>query len=77
MADFKISRFRYTWKSQWTTGTAYVRDDVVKYGGGSYVCVRGHTASADFYTDVDYTVPGSSPAVASPAWVTIDRKSVV
>ena len=75
MADFKISRFRYTWKSQWTTGTAYVRDDVVKYGGGSYVCVRGHTASADFYTDVDYTVPGSSPAVASPAWVTMTEGS--
>jgi len=75
MADFKISRFRYTWKGQWVTATTYVKDDVVKYGGGSYVCLRGHTASADFYTDVDYTVPGSSPAVASPAWVTMTEGS--
>ena len=68
MAEFKISRFRYTWKGDWVTGTDYTKDDVVKYGGSSYVCLRGHTASAGFYTDIDYTVPGSSPIIASPAW---------
>src|SRR5512137_2104508 len=69
MADFKISRIRYTWKGNWTTGTTYTRDDVVRYGGSSFVCVRGHTADANFYTDVNYTVPGTVPAVPSPAWV--------
>jgi len=68
MAEFKISRFRYTWKGDWVTGTDYTKDDVVKYGGSSYVCLRGHTASAGFYTDINYTVPGSSPIIASPAW---------
>jgi hypothetical protein len=45
MAEFKISRFRYTWKGGWTTTTSYIKDDVVKFGGSSWVCVRGHTSS--------------------------------
>ena len=73
MAEFKISRFRYTWKGTWTTGTVYIRDDVVRYGGSSYVCLRGHTAAANFYTDVDYIVPNSIPAINEPAWVLMTK----
>jgi hypothetical protein len=45
MAEFKISRIRYTWRGTWSAATQYNRDDVVKYGGSSWVCFRQHTAS--------------------------------
>jgi hypothetical protein len=66
MAEFKISRFRYTWKGAWTTATAYIKDDVVKFGGSSWVCVRGHTSSA-FATNQTYVPPESSEI--APAWI--------
>jgi len=53
MAEFKLGRIRFVWKDQWTTGTTYYKDDIVAYGGKTYLCVVGHTAAADFYTDVD------------------------
>lgn len=55
MAEFKLGRLRFVWKGAWVTGTAYVKDDVIRYGGNSYVCLTGHTAAANFYTDVDAT----------------------
>ena len=66
MPEFKISRIRYTWRNQWTNGTAYNRDDVVSYGGSSWVCFRQHTASAfaadqTFLENINDTEP-------SPAW---------
>jgi hypothetical protein len=67
MAEFKISKFAYTWKGNWTNGTAYIRDDIVRYNGKSYVCVRQHTADADFYTDLYFVFPGDT--AQSPAWV--------
>ena len=53
MAEFKLGRIRFVWKNDWTTGTAYYKDDIVAYGGKTYLCVTGHTAAADFYTDLD------------------------
>ena len=35
MAEFKITRFRYIWKDQWTSNEEYNRDDVVFYQGSS------------------------------------------
>ncbi len=52
MAEFKIDRFKYTWKNLWASGTAYLKDDVVNYNGSSYVCITAHTASSNFYTDL-------------------------
>ena len=57
MAEFNLERFKYSWKGDWTTGTAYKRDDIVRYGGKSYVCIVTHTADANFYTDLDYILP--------------------
>ena len=68
MADFKISRVRYTWHGDWVANHEYNRDDVVRYGGSSFVCIRGHQSNADFYIDVNYTVPGTNPPVPAPAW---------
>ena len=53
MAEFKLGRIRFVWKEQWTTGTTYFKDDIVHYGGKTFLCVIGHTSNADFYTDLD------------------------
>ena len=69
MAEFRLERFKYTWKGDWTTGAAYRRDDVVRVNGKSYVCVVGHVASAAFRTDLDAILPGSQPPQPQPKWV--------
>jgi len=66
MADFKINRIRFTWKNTWATGTLYLKDDIVRYGGKSYVCIVSHTASTNFYTDF-YAVDANNNA--NPNWV--------
>jgi hypothetical protein len=51
MAEFKIGRLRFVWRGEWTTGYSYVKDDVVRVGGSSYVCITGHTSQATFAVD--------------------------
>lgn len=53
MAEFKLGRIRFVWKAAWNTGTVYYKDDAVRFGGKVYLCQIGHTASADFNTDLD------------------------
>jgi len=55
MADFKLGRIKFKWRGDWATSTAYVVDDIVKYGGNTYVVVSNHTSqssTANFYTDL-------------------------
>ncbi len=55
MAEFKLGRIKFVWKGAWVPSTIYVKDDIVRYGGKSYVCVVGHTAggaSGGFETDL-------------------------
>jgi hypothetical protein len=67
MAEFKISRIRYTWRNAWTTARAYNRDDVVRFGGSTWVCVRQHTSSA-FQSDQNFLAnPGDTDF--TPAWI--------
>ena len=68
MAEFKINRIRFTWKSDWATATAYTKDDIVRYGGKSYVCLVGHTASTDFNTDLEFIDTVPQPDLAAPKW---------
>ena len=52
MADFRLGRLKFKWRGDWTASTAYVIDDIVKYGANSYVCTTNHTSTAlqvDFY----------------------------
>jgi hypothetical protein len=56
MAEFKLGRLRFVWQGTWLTSHAYVKDDIVKYGGRTYVCLIGHTSSA-FYTDLNAATP--------------------
>ena len=54
MADFRLGRLKFKWQGDWTASTAYVIDDIVKYGGNTYVCIINHTSATsipDFYTD--------------------------
>lgn len=54
MAEFKLGRIKFVWKNAWTASTVYYVDDVVRYGGRTYICVIGHTSAADFNTDLEY-----------------------
>jgi hypothetical protein len=57
MAEFKLGRIRFVWKGEWVTGDTYYKDDVVAVGGKVYICVIGHTASPDFFTDFQISPP--------------------
>ena len=46
MADFRLGRLKFKWRGDWSASTAYVIDDIVKYGANSYVCVVNHTSAA-------------------------------
>jgi len=55
MADFRLGRLKFKWQGDWTASTAYVIDDIIKYGGNTYVCIKNHTSSnsiPDFYVDL-------------------------
>lgn len=68
MAEFKLDKIRFTWKGDWTTSFFYTKDDIVRYGGKSYVCLVGHTASSNFYTDLNYINTATEPDTAAPKW---------
>ena len=56
MADFVLGRLKFNWRGNWATTTAYIKDDIVKYGANTYTCLINHTsaaAEADFYTDIN------------------------
>ena len=53
MAEFKLGRIRFVWKGDWATGSIYYKDDVIAFGGKSYICIQGHTSDSDFFTDLD------------------------
>jgi len=54
MAEFKLGRIRFIWKSDWATLTVYYKDDIVRNGGNTYVCIAGHTAPT-LFTDAQAT----------------------
>ena len=56
MAEFKLGRIRFVWKDSWAPSTTYYVDDVIRYGGRTYICAVGHTSdSTDFNTDLTYS----------------------
>jgi hypothetical protein len=68
MAEFRISRIRYTWKDEWAAdSTTYNKDDVVRYGGSTWICLRQHTAST-FAADQSY-YNSPSDTQPSPTWL--------
>jgi len=67
MAEFRISRIRYTWRNAWSTTTVYNRDDVIRYGGSTWICQRQHTAST-FAADQAY-LANAGDSQPTPAWL--------
>jgi len=69
MAEFRLERFKYNWRGEWQTGISYRRDDIVRVGGKSYVCIITHVSSPAFRTDLDAILPGSVPPQPEPKWI--------
>jgi hypothetical protein len=69
MAEFKLERIRFTWAGDWIADTLFRKDDIVRYGGRSYVCLVGHTSSANFYTDLNFVDTNAEPDIPYPKWV--------
>jgi len=67
MADFKLDRFKYNWRGEWSTGIAYILDDVIGYGGSSFVCIKAHTAAGLFRTDLNNQDLANN--IPAPRWV--------
>ena len=67
MAEFRISRIRYTWRNAWSTTTVYNRDDVIRYGGSTWICQRQHTASSFAADQAFFANAGDSQP--TPAWL--------
>jgi hypothetical protein len=68
MADFKLGRIKFKWKGAWTSATAYIKDDIVRVNGNSYVCITNHTSSANLagwystdFANWNLYVPGVNP----------------
>ena len=68
MAEFKLERFKYRWRGDWQAGNEYLRDDIVRLNGKSYVCLLTHTANTEFRTDLNAILPGSNPPQPQPKW---------
>ena len=51
MADFQLGRIKFKWRGDWASSTAYVIDDIVKYGGNSYVVKANHSGQYPTGTD--------------------------
>ena len=70
MAEFKISRIKYTWKGEWSSGNTYYIDNVVSYGGNVYVCLEVHNSESGggFYNDLNATLPNTVPPASAPRW---------
>lgn len=67
MAEFKLSRFKYTWKGAWTAYGRYNPDDIVSFGAKVYTCLESHVANPDFYEDLNF-LNGDVPPVLDPKW---------
>ena len=47
MAEFRLGRLKFNWRSDWLVNTAYVIDDIVKYGANTYVAKKNHTSTSN------------------------------
>ena len=58
MADFRLGRLKFNWRGPWQASTAYVIDDIISFGGMTYVCVVNHTSTSSQTTwySADYNI---------------------
>lgn len=67
MADFKLSRFKYTWHGEWSNGEKYNPDYIVSFGGKVFACLQSHVSNTDFYADLEY-YNNDTPPLLVPKW---------
>jgi len=67
MAEFKLSRFKYTWQGAWAASRRYNPDDIVSFGAKIYVCLESHTSNPEFYNDLDF-FNNDVPPLLVPKW---------
>jgi hypothetical protein len=67
MAEFKLSRFKYTWDGEWAPRARYNPDQIVSFGGKVYVSLESHTANTNFYADLEY-YNNDTPPLLVPKW---------
>ena len=48
ITSINLGKIKFNWKGAWSLGVAYVKDDVVRYSGSSYVCTIGHTSASSW-----------------------------
>ena len=46
MAEFRLGRLKFNWRGAWAPSTAFIIDDIVRFGASSYVCTGNHTSDA-------------------------------
>jgi len=46
MADFNLGRIKFKWRGSWISGLSYIKDDIVSYGGNSYIIKENHLATS-------------------------------
>ena len=51
ISTISLGKVKFNWKGDWATSTAYVKDDVVKYGPNVYTCITAHTSQSTFSPD--------------------------
>ena len=68
MAEFKLGRIRFVWKGDWSTAQTYYIDDVVRYGGKTYICTAGHVSDSSFYTDLENNPTRWNQLTDGQAW---------
>ena len=54
MAEFRLGRVKFNWTGDWAVSKSYLIDDIVKFGGNTYVAITNHTSTAstsNFYAN--------------------------
>ena len=58
MAEFRLGRLKFNWRGAWAPSTAFIIDDIVRYGAILPMCVQATTpqtpASTGFPNDSQY-----------------------
>mgnify|MGYP003322583628 CR=1 FL=1 len=49
MAEFRIGRLKFNWRGVWTSSTAYVIDDIVKFGAKMFARTVDIGADSSIY----------------------------
>ena len=72
MADFPTDRIRFKWRGDWSAGTLYVKDDVLRFGAKVYVCIEVHTLIPNFYNDLNSTTSKWTQMMDGQSWTEIE-----